>query len=366
MNRSVAVALVCCYFTFLLGSCRADTDTLKLVHVLFRHGNRNPDQGSLYPSNPYYDEGNYTEGYGQLTNEGKVTEYAIGTALRSRYDSFLTKTWNINYLDVRSTNTNRTKMSALLMLAGLYPARTTQIWSSLLWLPIPYNYVSSGDKEMMWFGTCSQLYTLVSELYSSSDMTTYLKRYKALFAILMAYTDLDTVTVSNAFNYYFGFAVQEELGFTLEDWVSIIYPEPIHAAAVDYYYFITNTTALRTISAGYLLRKIIEDSQSKVDGSISPETRKMFIYSGHEMNVAAMLLSLGVKKLTDIPAYGSYVLFELHEIDGVYGFKIYYQLYEEDDPIEATIPGCGTFCSLTDFISVYEDIIPTDDTACTG
>lgn len=57
-------------------------------------------------------------------------------------------TYNINDLEARSTDYNRTKMSLELALAGLYPPKGKQVWSSVIpWQPIPYNYyVTSEDK----------------------------------------------------------------------------------------------------------------------------------------------------------------------------------------------------------------------------
>lgn len=69
-----------------------------------------------------------------------------------------------------------------------------------------------------------------------------------------------------------------------------------------------------------MLRKIIDDTISKIDGNLSNE-RKMFLLSGHEINCAYMLRLLGVFK-PHIPPYGAQVIFELHKINGVYGYKV--------------------------------------------
>ncbi|XP_030767717.1 venom acid phosphatase Acph-1-like [Sitophilus oryzae] len=335
-----------------------NTTTLQLAHVLFRHGNRNPTSGT-YDSNPYYDESYYPEGYGQLTNAGKLTEFKMGGELRKRFDDFLNSTWNINYLDVRSTNVNRTKMSAELMLAGLYPARGSQIWSNLFWLPIPYNYYSS-DKLLEGQSVCSNFKTLYNEVMDSDWMTEYLEtRYEDLFTNIKTYTN-QTGSLTTAFSLYFGLFAQEDVGYELEEWTSLIYPDPLLSATMDLYYVYTNTTALRKIVAGNLLKKILSDTEEKINGSIDPSTRKMFIYSAHEMNVANMLLTLGVE-IHMAPPYGSYVLFELHLIDGVYGIKLFYQFYEEDDPVSFSLSGCDEFCPYDDFYSLVEQYIPTDD-----
>lgn len=45
------------------------------------------------------------------------------------------------------------------------------------------------------------------------------------------------------------------MGYPLEEWAEAIYPQPIHAAAVDYYYYFTNTTEIRRIVGGMQLDK---------------------------------------------------------------------------------------------------------------
>ncbi|KAF7266411.1 hypothetical protein GWI33_020242 [Rhynchophorus ferrugineus] len=336
------------------------TSTLQLVHVLFRHGDRNPDTLSLWPSNPFYNESFYREGYGQLTNAGKRTEYRLGQLLRLRYNSFLGSEWNINTLDVRSTDVNRTKMSAQLVLAGLYPPRGQDVWTPFLnWQPIPYNYFpSSQDKELLSLGVCDvflEMYKVLGE----TDIANYIQtKYSELFDILYQNTG-EAGSLWNAYVLYFGLLVQEQLGFPLQEWTKAIYPEPIHSAAIDNYYVLTNNTILRQLTAGYLLRKILNDSASKINGTLSPSSRKMFLYSAHEYNIATFLLSLEAYKLADVPPYGSHVLVELHKVNGVYGFKLFYGNYERLLPIPLKLPNYDSACTTSDstYKSMYKMFI---------
>ncbi|XP_066158315.1 venom acid phosphatase Acph-1-like [Euwallacea fornicatus] len=343
----------------------SNATTLRLVHVIFRHGDRNPDSASLIPNSPYYNESYYPEGFGQLTKAGKRKQYRMGLRLRQLYNTFLTDTWNINYLEARSTNVNRTKMSLELVLAGLYPPKKQQVWSHLPWQPIPYNYPSSGDQETQPWVVCGTSFkALLTELLASDEIVAYEKRYKELLSILENRTGLPNLTLNDAFNYYFGFATQLEIGYTLESWTSQIFPEPLHSAAVDYYYYVTNNTAIRRLSAGFLIRKILADTKAKINGTLSPSSRKLFLYSGHELNIASTLLTLDAYKLTDIPPYGSHIIFEVHEISGVWGIKLFYQNYLEYDPILLTIPGCDYFCPYDEFYRLVEEILPLPDTEC--
>lgn len=84
-----------------------------------------------------------------LIQEGKMTEYELGEALRKRYDSFLGSEYNANLIDARSTNVTRTKMSLLSVFAGLFPPNEHLLWNkNLLWRPISYDLVAN-DKVFL-------------------------------------------------------------------------------------------------------------------------------------------------------------------------------------------------------------------------
>nr|CAI5863163.1 unnamed protein product [Callosobruchus analis] len=85
---------------------------------------------------------------------------------------------------------------------------------------------------------------------------------------------------------------------------------------------------------------VIEDSKAKAAGKEYPGT-KIFLYSAHESNVAALLRFLG--------------LFYPH---------IYYQDYSSDKPKKLRIPHCGRICSLRKFESIFGHLLPTSEEEC--
>ncbi|XP_066144825.1 venom acid phosphatase Acph-1-like [Euwallacea fornicatus] len=341
------------------------TSTLKLLHVLFRHGNRNPEYDSIWEGNPYTDESFYPEGFAQLTNAGKETAYQMGLFLRQSYGEFLGETWNINTLDVRTTDYNRTKMSAMLMLAGLYPPKCEDNWSGeegFPWQPIPYNYWPLENDTLLNSLLILESPTFCKEflaLLNSTEISTYLSgKYGAAMAILNRYTGIPFTDYRVALKYADTMKIQTELGYKLPDWCSQVYPKPLTDLTSDFYYIYTNTTVLRRQFAGQLVNKILQDSDSVANGSLSPSTRKMFVYSAHDFNVGTMVLSLDAYQMSRPPPYGSIVIFEVHEIDEVYGLQLYYQDYSTRKPHALNIPGCNHFCPLTKFRSLVQDILP--------
>ncbi|KAJ4440008.1 hypothetical protein ANN_08139 [Periplaneta americana] len=111
-----------------------------LALSIFRHGDRSPV--SSYPTDPYNNVSYWPAGWGQLTNAGKQQQYELGQWLRKRYSKFLPEMYNREDIFVRSTDVDRTLMSAESNLAGLYPPRQWQKWSAnISWQPIPIHTV---------------------------------------------------------------------------------------------------------------------------------------------------------------------------------------------------------------------------------
>ena len=65
-------------------------------------------------------------------------QYNLGKFLRNRYKDFLSEKYDENDIYVRASDVDRTMMSAMSNLAGLYPPQGDQIWNpDIHWQPIP-------------------------------------------------------------------------------------------------------------------------------------------------------------------------------------------------------------------------------------
>lgn len=70
-----------------------------------------------------------------------LEEYEIGRMLRKRYDGFLPERYRAKDVYAYSSNFDRTKASAQLVLAALYaPTRDLAWHKDLDWLPVPVNW----------------------------------------------------------------------------------------------------------------------------------------------------------------------------------------------------------------------------------
>lgn len=67
--------------------------------------------------------------------------FTLGEVLRKRYNNFLGEIYTPDLIYARSTDYDRTKMTAHVVLAGLFPPAKSQIWNEdIPWLPIPLAY----------------------------------------------------------------------------------------------------------------------------------------------------------------------------------------------------------------------------------
>lgn len=114
------ILIVCC--SILLGNAWAK-EHAELIFALdlVRHGDRTPLQ--QLPTVSHH----WTQGLGQLTAKGMRQEFELGTKLHKRYideQHLLPAQYDAKTLYVRSTNYDRTLMSAQSLLLGLYPLGT--------------------------------------------------------------------------------------------------------------------------------------------------------------------------------------------------------------------------------------------------
>jgi lysosomal acid phosphatase len=85
-----------------------------------------------------------------LQQIGKYQHYELGQWLRQRYNEFLPEVYSREDIYVRSTDVDRTLMSAASNLAGLYPPEGDQKWNKNVdWQPIPIHTVPEKMDEVL-------------------------------------------------------------------------------------------------------------------------------------------------------------------------------------------------------------------------
>lgn len=83
---------------------------------------------------------------------GKARQYALGKWLRNRYKDFIDKKWIAEEVYIRSTDVDRTLMSALCNLASFYyPDAPDRFEKNLAWSPTPIHTAPLTDDKVIFF-----------------------------------------------------------------------------------------------------------------------------------------------------------------------------------------------------------------------
>uniref|UniRef100_A0A914QR47 acid phosphatase n=1 Tax=Panagrolaimus davidi TaxID=227884 RepID=A0A914QR47_9BILA len=128
---------------------------LLFVQVVWRHGDRAPM--SNYPTDSH-NESTWPGGWGELTSVGMRQQYTLGKLLRQKYITsdppFLSARYTPKEIYIRSTDVNRTIISAMSNLAGMFPAGEPGFdfpfgdrWPTH-WTPIPVHTVPTDEDHV--------------------------------------------------------------------------------------------------------------------------------------------------------------------------------------------------------------------------
>ncbi|XP_076098914.1 lysosomal acid phosphatase-like [Mytilus galloprovincialis] len=332
---------------------------LVLLQVLYRHGDRSPV--AVYPKDPNT-ELSWPMGLGQLTNEGKEQEYYLGQILRRRYGDnlkFLNKTFNVKDVYVRSTDYDRTLMSAYCMLAGLFPPTKEDSWNeNITWQPIPVHTEPTKDDHLIYLDNPCPVFTSKMEYFMShdpevlqvknntQDLVKYVAEHSGLPATFQGMMKiLDTIFCEQTHNK------------KQPDWLNADTLKRLNYIQKTYkvkWWYPTHEMAV--LKGGNLLKKIYEDMQTKLNTPANL-TQKIMVYSAHDSTVAALLKTM--KIFNDrTPTYSSCVMIELHDDNTV---RILYRNNTfTDDIVTLTLPGCSEFCDIDQFHTILNDSMPAD------
>lgn len=327
------------------------TDNLISVVVIFRHGDRTIIRP--YPTDPYANASYWPEGFGQLVNRGKLRHYELGRYLRSRYDGFLPAVYSVNDIYVRSTDVDRTLMSVEANLAGLYPPTSSQIWNkNISWQPIPIHTTPEHEDALLAMKQPCQKYDyLYKKVMDNEFFRNVSRKNHDLYSYLTRYSG-DKITSIESLEYLYSTLFIESLfNYTLPDWAQTVFPDKLFPWAALSFATLTFVPDLARLKTGPLLNEIVEFFKNKT--SIKPDTKKILMYSGHDVTIGNVLNSLNIFSY-HCPPYASTILFELRQKNGTNYVNIFYK--NGTEPQRMTLPGCEFDCNLDQFIKILSPL----------
>ncbi|XP_011308148.1 venom acid phosphatase Acph-1 [Fopius arisanus] len=335
---------------------------VKLLHVLFRHGDKVPHKEyQNYPNDLWGNHSYFPIENGGLTNEGKRREYKIGEMLRERYDKLLGPYYSPELIYGRSTDLSRTQMSLQLVIAGLFPPSEEQLWNPRLpWLPVSTVFTPSERDGLLFPHHCPEYVKEYRKFLSRDNIQEIIRKYKEPMDYLTKYTGKSVDRTSAVYYLYNLFKEQAAQNLTLPHWVHKVYPNPMKEITALDFQLRSYTKRLRQLNGGPLLREITENMKALRSENLDPLNRKAFLYSAHELNVVSMARTLGTDDPV-VPLYGSAIIFEtLKDETNRFYVKVLLWTGITEQLVSQRIPGCPEFCPLDDFLEILRDVIPNE------
>lgn len=349
---------------FLLGMCltvMAPTQarSLRFVTLLYRHGDRSPVK--TYPKDPYQEE-KWPQGFGQLTKEGMLQHWELGQALRQRYHGFLNATYHRQEVYVRSTDFDRTLMSAEANLAGLFPPNEVQRFNAnISWQPIPVHTVPITEDRLLKFplGPCPHYEQLQNETRQTPEYKNMSIQNAQFLDMVANETGVTNLTLETIWNVYDTLFCEQTHGLLLPPWAS---PQTVHRLSQlkDFSFLflfgIHEQVQKARLQGGVLLAQILKNLTLMATSQFP----KLLVYSAHDTTLVALQMALNVYNGRQAP-YASCHMFELYqEDDGNFSVEMYFRNDSKKAPWPLILPGCPHRCPLQDFLRLTEPVIPKD------
>ncbi|VBB27701.1 unnamed protein product [Acanthocheilonema viteae] len=361
-------------------------DELIFVQIVWRHGDRAPI--FAYPTDIHQEEA-WQYGWGELTELGMRQQFALGRLIRQRYIAknynFLSHNYKPKELYIRSTDVNRTLISAMANLAGMYPTGIpgkdypeSKQWPSH-WTPIPIHAVNNEEDFVgNVFCRCPRADQLTALIRCSKYYRELADENKEFFDYVSEKSgmkvNLDNVHTINDIHYVEMLHNMSQPSWITDDIskklrnLSMITSKFIYGISVPH---IPELTKLR---GGSLLKFLLENINEKKRCLLNPKNssclwilqRKYFALSAHDTTVAALLATLADEKILekDLPQYTASVAIELwNKTDIGLAILFHEAFHYEYRAITRFTKGCpldSDFCPLNIFLKRSKIFLPND------
>ncbi|XP_065170303.1 venom acid phosphatase Acph-1-like [Atheta coriaria] len=226
-----------------------DVSTLVFTNVLFRHGDRIPDESTVYPNSPYTSSSFAPYNYGDLTIKGQARMFNVGRKLRHRYNDFLGDTYFSNLISSSASNYFRTQMSLQALHAGLFKTNTQNPIPGFFWQAIPYSIYEQQDHLIAVWRTYPQLFYNVT--FPQPDDAT-----QEIFDYLQMNSGYSKVSYLEALQISDYTKTSTENGLPLPAWLRPIYPNPLSQMTTQTFGVMAKEYV--NLGCGFLLKRLLK------------------------------------------------------------------------------------------------------------
>uniref|UniRef100_A0AAU6PBL3 acid phosphatase n=1 Tax=Comana monomorpha TaxID=1555636 RepID=A0AAU6PBL3_9NEOP len=341
---------------------RSDQELL-LAYVVNRHGERTPDVDELSLSNEKERLQEFIDlhGFEGLTNIGKARVYKLGQFLRDRYGpdgyGLLSKVYYHDDIYLRSTDKERTKMTAQIVMSAVYPPPKEQQWNDdlgKLWQPVPYTAVPLSEDYLRYYSNCRRFKTLMQRAKEAS-VQEELAPFLDLEDLLMEKTNRNFTEDPTMYQTLYDlFRSQDALGLEIPAWANTIMPRLAEAARLAYRLYFRNEE-MKKIGGGVILNDFVQDAVNIISGKTVKQ--RFHMYSSHDFNLGSLLEVSNVEgKEWIVPHYASLFGLELYRSKSTGKFTVqplYLPQAGDAEPEALRFEGChdSTYCDFSIFQS---------------
>ncbi|KAA8579537.1 hypothetical protein FQN60_006630 [Etheostoma spectabile] len=202
-------------------------------------------------------------------------------------------------VSVRSTDYDRTLMSAEANLAGLYPPSGQQIFKeNLPWQPIPVHTVPQSEERLLSFplGDCPRYKQLMNETEHTEEFINVTNTYQDIIELVRNKTGLNKTNVESVWSVYDTLFCESRHNMTAPDWVTADVMEKL---------------------------RVLKDFSFQ-------------------------------------PPYASCQIFELYRDNGSVSVSMFYRNDSAVEPYPLQLPGCSLDCPLDEFVRITKLSISED------
>ncbi|XP_030130088.2 lysosomal acid phosphatase [Taeniopygia guttata] len=336
--------------------------SLRFVTLVYRHGDRSPIKA--FPRDPHQ-ESAWPQGFGQLTQVGMRQQWELGQALRRRYRDFLSEAYRRQEIFIRSTDCDRTLMSAEANLAGLYPPGGQEMFNpNISWQPIPVHTVPESDERLLKFPLtpCPRYEQLQTETRHSAEYINKTKESWQFLQMVAKETGIRDISLESIWSVYDTLFCEQAHKMDLPGWVTpevMALLKELKDFGFEFLFGIHNRVEKARLQGGVLLDHI-RKNLTKAANASAHQNLKLLAYSAHDTTLVALQMALDVYNKIQAP-YASCHLFELYqEDDGNFSVEMFYRNESGKEPFPLTIPGCQQKCPLQRFLELTDPVVPQD------
>ncbi|RTG82675.1 uncharacterized protein DC041_0012222 [Schistosoma bovis] len=327
-------------------------DSLKHLHILFRHGDRSPIVNM--PAILHEIPSAWSQGFGMLTDKGVEQHFFLGKWLRSKYQGFVPSKYNGSHYHVRSTDVDRTLMSAMANAAGFYNQSPSPLSAyGINWFPIPVHTKPQVTDTLLGVAPCPYRDSLQRIQMDSQPSIEFEKNHSNLFVKLTNVSGIGPVNRHNVWSISDFITCMIAHNITLPDWCTDDFLAELYE--VNRFYWVkkySSSDDIIRLEIGVFLNTFVKHIHSIIHGEqlnltyeYTLSTEHMMIYSAHDTDVTYILAGFGVYNNQTIN-YASTVILELHGPDkssneSDYRIKLLYKKGWTDETGEyLTLPAC--------------------------